>query len=155
MPENVSLFCSIRDLLIAVCPAIPEDAHAIRRAGLLDVAVYDDITELLIQFDGAADAVGLLTGNEGRTGAAEGVQYYRVCHTGVADGISQQWDRLHGGMLAVLLGLVELPDGGFLPARVPLVPAVFLPAVQHRLMLPLVGRAAEDKGLLLPDTAAG
>ena len=31
----------------------------------------------------------------------------------------------------------------------------FLPAVQHRLMLPLVGRASEHEGLLLPDTAAG
>ena len=62
-------------------------------------------------YTSAADTVGLLTGNEGRAGAAEGIQHYRVCHTGVADGICQQWDRLHGGMVAVLLGLVELPYG--------------------------------------------
>src|SRR5699024_11133016 len=152
---RVSLFCSIRDLLIAVCLTVSQDAYAIRRADLLDVAVHDDIAELLVQLNGSADAVGLLTGNEGRTGAAEGVQHHRVCHTGVADGISQQRDRLHGGMVAVLLGFVELPDSGFLPARVPLVLAVFLPAVQHRLMLPLVRRTSQHKGLLLPDTAAG
>src|SRR5699024_5452194 len=103
---RVSLFCSIRDLLIAVRSAIPEDCHTIRRADLLDVAVYDDVAELLVQLNGAADAIGLLTGNEGRAGTAEGVKYHRVCHTGVADGISQQWDWLHGGMIAVLLGLV-------------------------------------------------
>ena len=73
---RVSLFCSIRDLLIAVCLTVSQDAHAIRRAGLLNVAVYDDIAELLIQFDGAADAVGLLTGNEGRAGTAERVKHH-------------------------------------------------------------------------------
>src|SRR5699024_6866675 len=77
---RVSLLCSIRDLLIAVCPAVPKDAHAIRSAGLLDVAVHDDVAELLIQFNGAADAVGPFTGNKGRTGTAEGVKHNRVCH---------------------------------------------------------------------------
>ena len=62
---RVSLFCSIRDLLIAVCLTAPQDAHAIRSTDLFDVAVYDDVAELFIQFDGAADAVGLLTGNGG------------------------------------------------------------------------------------------
>src|SRR5699024_8298067 len=105
------------DLLIAVCPAVPKDAHAIRRTDLLNVAVHDNIAELLIQLNGSADTVGLLTGNKGRTGAAEGVKHYRVCHAGVADGICQQGDWLHGGMVAVLLGLIKLPDGGFFPAR--------------------------------------
>src|SRR5699024_6988761 len=81
------LLWSIRDLLIAVCPAVPKDAHAIRRTDLLNVAVHDNIAELLIQLNGSADTVGLLTGNKGRTGAAEGVKHYRVCHAGVADGI--------------------------------------------------------------------
>ena len=58
-------------------------------------------------------------------------------------------------MIAILLWLVELPDGGFLSAGVPLVLAVFLPAVEARLMLPLIGAAAQHEGLLLPDTAPG
>ena len=58
-------------------------------------------------------------------------------------------------MIAVLLGLVELPDGGFLAARVPLVFSVFLPAIKHRLVLPLVRRASEHQRLLFPDAAAG
>src|SRR5699024_3484874 len=77
---SVSLFCSIRDLLVAVCPAITEDAHAIRRTGLLNISVYNHIAELLVQLDDAADAVSLLTGNERRTGTAEWVKHHRVCH---------------------------------------------------------------------------
>ena len=58
-------------------------------------------------------------------------------------------------MVAVLLGLIKLPDGGFLAARIPLVFAVFLPAIEHRLMLPLIRRASEHQRLLFPDAAAG
>ena len=58
-------------------------------------------------------------------------------------------------MVAVFLGLVELPDGGLLSSRVPLVLAFLLPAVEARLVLPLVRGASQHEGLLLPDTAAG
>src|SRR5699024_12212274 len=75
---RVSLLCSIRDLLIAVCPAVPKDAHAIRRTDLLNVVVHDNIAELLIQLNGSADTHGLLTGHKRRTGAADGVKHYRV-----------------------------------------------------------------------------
>ena len=129
MPENVNLFYSIRDLLIAVCLTVPEDVHAIRRADLLNVAVHDYIAELFVQFNSAANTIGLLTGNQRRTGAAEGVKDDGVGHAGIPNGISQQRDRLHGGMVAVLLRLVELPDSSFLSARIPLVLAVFLPTV--------------------------
>ena len=58
-------------------------------------------------------------------------------------------------MVAVFLGLVELPDGGLFATGVPLVLAFLLPAVKTRLVLPLVGRASQHQRLLLPDTAAG
>ena len=58
-------------------------------------------------------------------------------------------------MVAVLLWLVKLPDGGLLSSGVPLVLAFLLPAVKARLVLPLIRRAPQHQGLLLPDTAAG
>ena len=58
-------------------------------------------------------------------------------------------------MVAVFLGLVELPDGGLFATGVPLVLAFLLPAVKARLVLPLVGGASQHQRLLLPDTAAG
>ena len=53
-----------RYLAILVFLAVTQNADLFIRADLLDVPFYDDIAELLIQFDGIADAVGLLTGNE-------------------------------------------------------------------------------------------
>ena len=58
-------------------------------------------------------------------------------------------------MVAVFLGLVELPDGGLFAPRIPLMLAFLLPAVKARFVLPLVRRAAQYQGLLLPDTTAG
>lgn len=52
--------------------AITLDRHTFRGAYLFDVSLYDDVTELLIQFYGIADAIRLLTGNQGATGPAEG-----------------------------------------------------------------------------------
>ena len=97
--------------------AITLDRHTFRGAYLFDVSLYDDVTELLVQLDGAADAVGLLTGNERGAGTAEGIKHYGVCHRAVLNGIGQKRDWLHGGMVAVLLGLVELPDSGLFAPR--------------------------------------
>ena len=58
-------------------------------------------------------------------------------------------------MVTVLLGLIKFPDGGFLAASVPLMLSGFLPAEQHRLVLPLVRAAAQHQRLLLPDAGAG
>ncbi len=133
----------------------PQNTDLFICADLLDVPLYNDIAELLVQFDGTADAVGLLTGNKRGAGAAEGVEHHGVCHRAVLNGVRQKRNGLHGGMVAILLGLIELPDGGFFAPGVPLVLAFLLPAVETRLVLPLVGRASQHQGLLLPDTAAG
>lgn len=117
---------------------IPQDADLLIRADLLDVSADNNIAELFVQFDGAADAVGLLTGNKRGAGPAEGVKYHTVCHRAVLNRIGQQRDGLHGGMVAVFLGFVELPDGGLFPPGVPLVLAFLLPTVKARFMLPLV-----------------
>lgn len=77
-------------LAILVFLAVTQNADLFIRADLLDVPFYDDVAELLIQFDGIADAVGLLTGNERRTGAAEGVEHHGVCHRAVLNGIGKQ-----------------------------------------------------------------
>lgn len=117
---------------------VTQDADIFIRADLLDVSAHDDIAEFFVQFDGAADTVGLFTGDEGRAGTAEGVQHHRIAHGRIHNGVGQQRDGLHGGMVAILLGFIELPNGGFFPSCVPLVLAFLLPAVQHRLVLPLV-----------------
>ena len=82
---------------------------------LLNVAADDDIAEFLVQFDGAADAVGLLTGNQRRAGPAEVVKHHGVCHRAVLNRIGQKRNGFHGRVVAVLLELVELPDGGLFP----------------------------------------
>ena len=115
--------------------AVTLHRHTIRGADLFDVSLHDDVAELLVQLHGIADAIRLLTGNQCAAGTAEGVQNHSVAHGGVHDRICQKRNRLHGRVIAVLLGLVKLPYGGFLTARVPLVLAVFLPAIEHRLML--------------------
>ena len=135
--------------------AITLDRHTFRGAYLFDVSLYDDVTELLIQLYGIADAIRLLTGNQGATRPAEGVNHHRVCHRAVLNWIGQKRNGLHGGVVTVLLGLVELPDGGLFSSGVPLVLAVFLPAVENRLMLPLVRGSPQYQRLLFPDTAAG
>ena len=58
-------------------------------------------------------------------------------------------------MIAVLLRLVEFPDGRFFSPGVPLMLSVFLPSIQHRFVLPLIWRASKDEGLFFPDAAAG
>ena len=144
-----------RYLAILVFLAITQGTDLFIRADLLDVPLYDDIAELLVQFDGAADAVGLFTGDERGAGAAEGVKHDGIRHRAVLNGVRQKRNRLHGGMVTVFLGLVELPDGGLFAAGVPLVLAFLLPTVKARFVLPLVRRAAQYQGLLLPDTTAG
>ena len=87
LPRVNVLFVMGRYLAELVFLAVTQDADLFIRADLLDVPLYDDIAELLIQFDGAADTVGLLTGNECRAGAAEGVEHHGVCHRAVLNGI--------------------------------------------------------------------
>ena len=108
--------------------SVTQNADLFICADLLDVPLYDDITEFLVQLDGAADAVGLFTGDERGAGAAEGVKHHGVCHRTVPNGIGQKRKGLHGGVVAVFLGLVELPDGGLFAPGVPLVLAFLLPA---------------------------
>ena len=58
-------------------------------------------------------------------------------------------------MIFGLLRTVKLPNGSLFPVRIPVVLPTFLPAKQHRLMLPLVGTSSQHEALFLPDTAAG
>ena len=74
--EQWDIFRIVPDhLFIAVGQAVPLEGYTVRFAHLLDVPLHNDIAELFVQFDGAADAVGLLTGDEGAAGTAEGVQH--------------------------------------------------------------------------------
>ena len=57
-------------------------------------------------------------------------------------------------MVLVSLWLVEVPDGCLLSVREPWVLAVLKETVKHRLVLPLIIRAAQNQGILHPDTAA-
>ena len=130
------LFVMGRYLTKLVFFSVTQNTDLLICADLLYVSADNDITEFLVQFDGAADAVGLLTGNERRAGAAEGVKHNGVCHRTVLNGIGQKRDWLHGGMVAVLFGLVELPDGGLFAPRIPLMLAFLLPAVKRTSSLP-------------------
>lgn len=143
------------NFIISIGQPIPLDRYTIRAADLLDIPLHNNIAELFVQFDGAADAVSLFTGDQRAARTAEGVQYRSVAHAGVHNGIGQERDGFHGRMIAILLRLVELPDGGLFASGVPLVLAFLFPAIQHRLMLPLIRRSAQYQRLLLPDTAAG
>lgn len=58
--------------------SVPQNADLFIRADLFDISADNDITELFVQFDGAADAVSLLTGNQRRAAAAEGVEHHGV-----------------------------------------------------------------------------
>ena len=145
----------IANLCEFVGQTVTLNGHTIRTADLLNVTLHDDVAELFIKLHGVADAVGLLTGNERRAGATEGVKHHAVAHRRIHDGIRQNRDRLHGRMVTIFLGLIEFPDGSFLPAGVPLVLTVFLPTVQTGFVLPLVRRAPQHKGLLFPDATAG
>src|SRR5699024_3491574 len=80
------------NLVIAVGQTGPLEGYIVRFAHLLDVPLHDDIAELFVQFDGAADAVGLLTGDEGAAGTAERVQHDGVAHGGIENGIGQERD---------------------------------------------------------------
>ena len=133
LPRVSVLFRSIADLRILIGQSIPLDGNAIGGADLLDVPLDDHIAELLVQLNSAAGAIGLLTGDQRGAGAAEGVQHQCIAHAGVHNGVGQQRDRLHGGVVAVLLGFVEHPDGRLLPPSVPLVLTLLLPAEQNRL----------------------
>ena len=142
------------NFLVTVGQTITDHSDTGSGADLLNVAFYDNITELFVQLDGVADAVCLLAGNQRGATAAKRVKHQRVCHAGVHDGICKQRNRLHGRMVAILLRLVKFPDGCFLAARVPLVLSGFFPAVQTRLMLPLVRTSSQHQRLLFPNAAA-
>ena len=58
-------------------------------------------------------------------------------------------------MFAVLLALLEFPDGGLLAVGIPLMLAVFLPTEQTGFVLPLIRRMTENEARLLPDATAG
>src|SRR5574344_466466 len=57
-------------------------------------------------------------------------------------------------MVSISLRLIKFPDGGFFPARIPLMLAFLFPAKQHRFVLPLIRRTPQYKGVLFPDTTA-
>ncbi len=142
------------DFLIGVIQSVALDGHPCRGAGEFDVAPDDDVAVLLIQLDGGTAPFGLLTGDQGAAAAAERVEHQGVAHRRVHDRVGQEGHRFHGRMFAVLLGLVEFPDGRFLAPGVPQVLSLFLPSEEHRLVLPLVGRASEHQRLLFPDAGA-
>ena len=66
------------NFIVAIGQTITLHGNTVCAADLLDVPLHDYIAELFIQFYGVADAVGLFTGNERRTGATEGVKYHAV-----------------------------------------------------------------------------
>lgn len=86
-----------------------------------------------------ADAVCFLTGHQGRTATAEGVDDNGVLTAGVANRIGKQVERLGSRMVLILLRLIEVPDGGLASACVlaPVVFAVLKKAVKHGFVLPL------------------
>ena len=118
------------------------------------VSHHNDAGIAWVELHRAADAVRLFTGHERRSAAAEQIHDHAVGGGAVLDGIGQQRDGLHGGMVLAAPGLVKLPDRGLLAVGKPLVLAVGQPAVEHRLMLPLVGRAPQHEAVLHPDAHA-
>ena len=83
----------------------------IRKISLSFPICSNHITVFLIQFYGVADTIGLLTGDKRTARAAERIEHDAVAHAGIEDWIGHERDRLHSGVIGVLLGLIELPDG--------------------------------------------
>ena len=135
--------------------AISQQKHITVRLLLFNIPLHDYIAVLFIEFNRVTDTFRLFAGGERTSGTAEGIQHDRVAHARIHYWIRNEWHRLHGWVVVVFLGFVELPDGCFLTVSVPLVLAGLLPAEQNRLVLPLVRRAPLHQRLLLPDAVAG
>ena len=99
----------------------------------------------------AAPAGRLLARDQGGARAAERVQHDVPALARVPDRPLDQRHRLHGRMQIVPRRLVDKPDVALVPrpAPVPIVPR--RPAVQNRLILPLIVGAAERERVLRPD----
>ena len=115
----------------------------------------DHVAVLFVQLDHETDSVGLLAGDQGAAAAAEGVEHDAICHTGVQNRIRQEFHRLHGRMVGILLGFIELPDRRLFSVGIPLVLSFFLPTEDDWLMPPLVWTAPQNQRLLLPNASAG
>ena len=139
----------IRNLL-----SVTNDIHAFGIPGVFNIAAENDGGVFFVKLHHVADAVHLLTRHERRAAAAEGVDDHGILLRGVADGITEQVERLAGRVVRIALRLIEIPDGRLLAVGIPLVLAVLHEAVQHRFVLPLIIGATEDEAVLYPDAAA-
>ena len=118
---------------------MPVPQHRDLLFGVLRVeSLHDDGCVLGVKLHCPTDAVGLFAGHEGGAAAAKQIHHHHIGRGTVLNGIGQQRDGLHGGMVGRLFRLIEIPDGGLLPIREPFVLAVGQPTIEHRLMLPLM-----------------
>ena len=65
-------------LSVIVGQAVPLNRDTIRRANLFDVPFHNDIAELLVQFNGIANTVGLFAGDQRAARATKWVQNQAV-----------------------------------------------------------------------------
>lgn len=104
--------------------AVTKNGDILVRTDLFDIPVDDYIAEFRVKFDRIAGAVGLLTGNERTARTAERIEGESVRHGGIHNRIAKKRYRLHRGMFAVLLALLEFPYRGLLAVGIPLMLAI-------------------------------
>ena len=111
----------------------------------------DYIDVFWIQLDQPRTSTGLLAGDQRSARTAERVEHDITAFRRIADRPFHQCHRLHRRVQIVLAGLVDEPDVALIPRSAPEMIRAFLPAIEDRLVLPLLIRATEREGVLGPD----
>jgi hypothetical protein len=99
----------------------------------------------------ASLTAGALAGDQAGARAAEGVKHYVPAFRGIAQRPFDQFHRLHGGMEIIFDRLVDEPDVALVAVAAPIMVSPFLPAIEDRLILALIVRAAQCETVLGPD----
>ncbi len=115
----------------------------------------DHVTVLRVEFDEPRLTPGLLARDDRRARATERVQNRVLALAAVPKRALDQLDRLHRRVLQVRHGPLDRPDVSLVPIAAPEVVVAFPPAVQDRLVLPLVIRPAKREVVLRPDHEGG
>ena len=122
---------------------------------ILTKPTNDHVAVPSLQLNHETDPIRLLACDQCAAAAAERVKHDAIRDAGVQNRIRQEFHRLHGRMVGVLLGFVELPDRRLFSVGIPLVLSFFLPTEDDWLMPPLVWTAPQNQRLLLPNASAG
>src|ERR1017187_4821063 len=134
------------DMESGICPLPPRLAARKRLP-----SPHDHIAVSRLQFDQPCLAPGLLARDQRRAGPAEDIKHRIPALAAVAHGALHQLDRLHRRVQIVDVGLLDEPHVALVAGAAPEVVRALTPAVEDRLVLPLVVRPPHRERVLRPD----